>query len=170
MDVWMLGRGRNAEDDLLGIFSALDDLQYRYDWVITDHGMWYGARCPEQVKKRWQWTGLLITGKELTEHLSAGYVWFSTGGVLSAVPPGTKEEAVFRYEPTWEIDCTSPDYAFQTPLTKLEIMCFAGYAWEIVCDAAFSQLVRKKLPKARAPKDFYEQCERQRTIVHGRSL
>ena len=154
MDVWMLDRS-GFKDDLLGLFSALGDLQYRYDWVITDHGMWYGRTCPEAVKRRWQWTGLLMSGRELTEHLAAGYVRFAAGGVLSAVPPGTKEEVLCRYEPTWEIDCTSPDYVFQTPFTKLEIMCFDGYAWEIVCEPAFSQTVRRRLPEAKPPELFY---------------
>ena len=36
--------------------------------------------------QRWQWIGLLMTGRERTAHLSAGYVWFLDGAVLSAVP------------------------------------------------------------------------------------
>ena len=154
MDVWVLRR-EGLQNDLLEIFTALGDLQYRYDWVITDHEMWYGEACPENVKKRWQWTGLLLDGRELTEHLAAGYVRFTTGGVLSAVPLGTEEASVCRCEPTWQVDCASPDYAFQTPFTKLELFCFDGYAWEIVCEPAFSQTVRRCLPEAKTPEEFY---------------
>ena len=28
---------QSLKNDLLDIFSALGDLQYQYDWVITDH-------------------------------------------------------------------------------------------------------------------------------------
>ena len=40
MDVWMLNR-MILPNDLLDIFSALGNLQAQYDWVITDHSMWY---------------------------------------------------------------------------------------------------------------------------------
>ena len=76
--------------DLLDIFSALGDLQYQYDWVITDHDLWYAESCPGEVRRRWQWTGLLMDGTELTAHVSAGHVHFILGGVLSAVPKGTQ--------------------------------------------------------------------------------
>ena len=65
MDVWMLNR-KILPNDLLDIFSALGNLQAQYDWVITNHSMWYGKNCPEAVCKRWQWTGLLMSGRELT--------------------------------------------------------------------------------------------------------
>lgn len=51
MNVWVLSR-EGLQNDLLEIFTALGDLQYRYDWVITGHEMWYGETCPEDVKKR----------------------------------------------------------------------------------------------------------------------
>ena len=35
-----------------------------------------------------------MTGRELTEHLRAGYVWFLEGAVLSAVPLGPREADV----------------------------------------------------------------------------
>lgn len=35
-----------------------------------------------------------MTGRELTEHLRAGCVWFLEGAVLSAVPLGTREADV----------------------------------------------------------------------------
>ena len=47
MDVWMLNR-KILPNDLLDIFSALGNLQAQYDWVITDHSMWYG----KTVRKR----------------------------------------------------------------------------------------------------------------------
>ncbi len=47
MDVWMLNR-KTLPNDLLDIFSALGNLQAQYDWVITDHSMWYG----KTVRKR----------------------------------------------------------------------------------------------------------------------
>ena len=154
MDVWVLNRA-GLQNDLLEIFTALGDLQYRYDWVITDHEMWYSEACPEDVKRRWQWTGLLIDGRELTRDLSEGHVRFASGGILSAVPRGTKQEDVCGFTPTWEADCASLDYAFQTPFTKLEILCCDGYAWEIVCEPAFSQAVRRCLPEAKPPEVFF---------------
>ena len=98
MDFWMIAR-QALKGDLLEIFSALGDLQYQYDWVVTDHDMWYSKHCPEEVRRRWQRTGLLMDGRELTEHLSAGYVRFGWGGVLSAVPRGTRPDQVWNYEP-----------------------------------------------------------------------
>lgn len=77
---------QELKHDLLDIFSALGDLQYQYDWFITDHDLWYTKNCPEEVRRRWQWTGLLMDGTELTAHLSVDYVHFILGGVLSAVP------------------------------------------------------------------------------------
>ena len=114
MDVWMLNR-MILPNDLLDIFSALGNLQAQYDWVITNHSMWYGKNCPEAVCKRWQWTGLLMSGRELTEHLSAGYVWFLDGAVLSAVPLGTREEDVNLYEPVWEVDFARRTTASRRP-------------------------------------------------------
>ena len=51
MDFWMIAR-QELPHDLLDIFSALGDLQYQYDWVITDHDLWYAESCPEEVRKR----------------------------------------------------------------------------------------------------------------------
>ena len=154
MDAWMISR-KELKNDLLDIFSALDDLQYKFDWIISDHDMWYAPNCPEEVKTRWQWTGLLMPGTELTEHYSAGYVWFCFGGVLSAVPKGTKPEQVWDYLPRWEVDFEDPSYQFQTPLTELEIVCYDGYAWLIVCKPELSALIRKYLPQAMPPKEWY---------------
>lgn len=154
MDVWMLSR-QELKNDLLDIFSALDDLQYRFDWIVSDHDIWYSANCPEEVKQRWQWTGLLISGRELTEHYSAQYVWFITGGVLSAVPLGIKLEQVWDYTPGWEMNLLDPDYQFQTPFTEMEIICYDGYAWAIICKPEFSDTIRKCLPQACSPEDFW---------------
>ena len=96
-----------------------------------------------------------MTGRELTEHLRAGCVWFLEGAVLSAVPLGTREADVNLYEPVWDVDFRAPEYRFQTPLTKLELMLFDGYAWVIVCDAAFSETVQRHLPQAQPPDAFF---------------
>ena len=81
MDFWMFDR-RTLKNDLLDLFSALGDLQYRYDWVISDHDIWYAESCPDAVRKRWQWTGLLMDGAELTEHLRSGYVSLSAAAAF----------------------------------------------------------------------------------------
>ena len=94
MDVWMLNR-KILPNDLLDIFSALGNLQAQYDWVITNHSM--------------------MTGRELTEHLRAGCVWFLDGAVLSAVPLGTREEDVNLYEPVWEVDFARRTTASRRP-------------------------------------------------------
>lgn len=155
MDFWMIAR-KDLKNDLLDIFSALGDLQYQYDWVITDHDLWYGETCPDEVKKRWQWTGLLMDGQELTEHLAAGYVRFLVGGVLSAVPRNIQPNWVWNYEPYWEHEkLFSVDYHFQTPLTQLELICYDGYAWLIVCDTDLSEKVHQALPQAKTPGQFY---------------
>ena len=154
MDVWMVSR-KELDNDLLEILSALGELQYQFDWIVSDHDVWYSENCPDEVKKRWQWTGLLISGEELAEHYSAGYVWFCTGGVLSAVPKGTRPELVWDYLPGWEVDFEDPDYQFQTPLTKLEIVCYDGYAWLVVCKPELSTLIREHLPHAMPPKEWY---------------
>jgi len=112
--------------------------------------------CPDEVSKRWQWTGLLMDGQELMEHLSAGYVRFLVGGVLSAVPKGTQPNQVWNYEPYWEHDkLFTSDYEFQTPLTQMELICYDGYAWLIVCDSEFSEKIHQTLPQAKTPKEFY---------------
>ena len=155
MDFWMIAR-QELQNDLLDIFSALDDLQYQYDWVITDHDLWYGEACPDEVKKRWQWTGLLMDGQELTEHLAAGYVHFVVGGVLSAVPKGTQPNQVWNYVPYWENEkLFSEDYQLQTPLTNMELICYDGYAWLIVCDHEFSLKVCQALPQVKEPEAFF---------------
>ncbi len=154
MDVWIISR-KELKNDLLEIFSALGALQYQYDWIISDHDMWYSENCPDEVKKRWQWTGLLMSGEELTEHYSAGYVWFCTGGVLSAVPLGTQLSQVWDYLPSWEMNFEDPNYRFQTPQTQLEIICYDGYAWAIVCDPEFSAVIQDNLPQAKKLNDFH---------------
>ena len=155
MDFWMVAR-QELKNDLLDIFSALGNLQYQYDWVITDHDLWYTENCPENVRKRWQWTGLLMNGKELTEHLSSGYISFMLGGVLSAVPKGTQPCQVWNYVPYWEIEnFDSPAYCFQTPLTQLELICYDGSAWVLICDSNFSKWVKEALIMAKTPSEFY---------------
>lgn len=157
MDFWMIAR-QELPHDLLDIFSALGDLQYQYDWVITDHDLWYAESCPEEVRRRWQCTGLLMDGTELTAHVSAGHVHFILGGVLSAVPKGTQPCEVWNYEPYWEIEkFGSPGYCFQTPLTQLELICYDGYAWVLICKPDFSKQVKKALPMAKTPDEFYPQ-------------
>ena len=147
---------QDLKNDLLEIFSALDDLQYQYDWVITDHDIWYGKNCPDEVRKRWQWTGLLMTGEELTDHLSAGYIHFFAGGVVSAVPKGTKAAEVCHYEPYWANQgLFSAEYQFQTPLTQLELMCYDGYAWLIICEPALSKKICQARPQTKTHDEFY---------------
>lgn len=151
----MLSR-QSLKNDLLDIFSALGDLQYQYDWVITDHEIWYTEGCPEAIRKRWQWTGLLMDGAELTRHLRAGYIYFIGGGILSAVPKGTKEEKINRYTPYWEhADLFTPNYHFQTPLTQLEIICYDG-DWLIVCEPSFSKYVCCALPQVQPPENYFK--------------
>ena len=169
MDVWMISR-KELKNDLLDIFAALDHLQYKYDWVVSNHDMWYGPGCPEEVKTRWQWDGLLISGEDLTEHCSKGYVTFCFGAVLSAVPLGTKQEQVWNYVPGWEVDFEDPDYQFQTPLTELEIVCYDGYAWLIVCKPELSALSRERLPQAMPPKQWYSVHTQNRTDEQGNRM
>ena len=154
MDFWMIARN-DLENDLLGIFRALDDLQYKFDWVLTDHDVWFGRKCPEEVRERWEWSGLLLSGKELTEHCSSGYVTFVFNGVLSAVPLGTKPEQVCIYEPYWEIDFDDTDYQFQTPFTEMEIICYDGGVWVIICKPEYSNTIRTHLPKACSPQEYF---------------
>ena len=157
MDFWMIAR-QDLKNDLLDIFSALDNLQYQYDWVITDHDLWYAENCPDTVRKRWQWTGLLMDGVEFTEHLKAGYIRFCFGAVLSAVPLGARPDQVWEYVPYWEIEqFGSPDYQFQTPLTRLELICYDGYAWVIICEPGFSKSICRALPQAKTPEEFYSE-------------
>ncbi len=155
MDAWIFSRN-DCPNDLLGIFSALGDLQYQYDWVISDTGLYFMPDTPDEVRRRWSWTGLLMGGQELTEHLTAGYVHFVFGGILSAVPKGTRPEQVWNYTPSWEVDFESPDYRFQTPLTQLEIINHDGNGWVIVCGPEFSAKVRSALPKAKTFQAYYE--------------
>ena len=117
MDFGMLSRN-DLSNDRMDIFAALDDIQYQYDWVISNTGLYFSPDVPAQVRKRWSWTGLLMTGQELTQHLTSGYVYFVSGGILSAVPKGTRSEQVWDYVLCWEVEnFGSPDYHFQMPLT-----------------------------------------------------
>lgn len=157
MDFWMLER-QNLPGDLPDVFTALGDLQHRYDWVISDHDLYFAPNTPDTVRERWSWTGLLMGGRELTEHLTAGYVTFVTGGILSAVPKGTLPEQVREYVPCWEIkNFGSSDYCFQTPYTQMELICYDGYAWVIVCQPEMTPRVQKAFPQAKAPDDFYKE-------------
>ena len=166
MDVWMISR-KELKNDLLEIFAALDDIQYKYDWIVSDHAaMWYNPWCPEEISSRWNWNALLISGEEMTEHLRKEYISFGFGGVLSAVPLDTKPEQVWDYVPGWEEDFEAPDYRFQTPLTELEIICYDGYAWIIVCKPELSAQIKERFPKALPPKEWYPahtqtQCDEQ---------
>lgn len=156
MDFWMLAR-RDLPGDLLDIFTTLGDLQYQYDWVISDHDLYFAPNTPEEVCRRWSWTGLLTDGRELTKHLSSGDVFFWSGGVLSAVPKGTQPEQVWDYEPGWDIsELGSPDYRFQTPLTQMEIICYDGYAWLIICQPGMMPRIQKVFPQVKVPGDFYK--------------
>ena len=153
MDVWALKR-TSLPRDLLTVLAALGDLQYRYDWVISDTDIYYRPDTPQEVKERWGWTGLLMDGAELTRHLESGYLNLISGA-FSAVPVGTRPEAVWNYLPGWEVDFCSPGYTFQTPLTQLELFCYDGYACVLVCPAAFSAGLRQMLPTALPAEEFF---------------
>lgn len=123
---------------------------------MTDHDLWHVENCPEEVRRRWQWTGLRMDGTELTAHLSAGCICFLLGGVLSAVPKGTQPCEVWTYEPYWKIEqFGSPEYRFQTPGPQLEPICYDGYAWFLICTSDFSKRVNDALPMAKTPEEFY---------------
>ena len=154
MDIWMISR-KELKNDLLDLFAALDDIQYQYDWIVSDHNMWYSPGCPEEVSNRWNWNALLISGKDMTEHLRKVYLSFSFGGILSAVPLGTKPEQAWDYVPGWEENFEDPSYQFQTPLTELEIICYDGYAWMIICKPELSARIQERLPLAMPPKEWY---------------
>lgn len=163
MDCWMISRS-DLKNDLMEIFVALDDLQDQYDWIISDHDIFYSKECPESVRQRWQWTALLMRGEELTSHLESRYVGFMVGAVLSAVPKGTKPEQVWDYIPGWEEDFSNPAYEFQTPLTEMELVCYDGYAWIIVCKPEFSSKVLQALPQAKTEEEFYKHMRQTRKI------
>ena len=166
MDFWMIER-KHLKVDLLEIFSALDNIQYKYDWIISNADIFYPQleNTPKEIKDRWNRSALLVSGQELTDRLSNDYIHFLTGGVLSAVPLGTKVEQVNKYVPHWEIEnFDSPDYQFQTPLTQLEILCYDGYAWVIICESDFSEFVKEKLPLAQKPDDYYRSLQKQTAI------
>ena len=157
MDFWMLSRD-TLSNDLMDIFSALHDIQYQCDWVVSDMNLYFSPDAPDEVRKRWSWTGLLMTGQELTKHLISGYVFFAFGGILSTVPKGTRLRQVWNYVPCWEIEnFGSPDYHFQTPLKQLEIVCYDGYAWCIICEPEMSPDILKVLPQVKTPDDFYNE-------------
>ena len=159
MDFWMLARNE-LPNDLMDIFSALGDLQYQYDWIISDHDLYFAPDTPDSVRERWSWTGLLMDGQELTRHLSSGYVHFVAGGILSAVPKGTIGWQVREYLPGWEIDqFGDPDYCFQTPLTQLEVLCYDGYAWCIICKPEMSPEIKRALPNTKSPDEFYRSMQ-----------
>ena len=101
-----------------------------------------------------------MDGQELTRHLSSGYVRFAAGGILSAVPKGTIGWQVREYLPGWEIDqFGDSDYHFQTPLTQLEILCYDGYAWVIICEPDMSPKIRQAFPFAKTPDEFYRSMQ-----------
>ena len=151
----MLARSE-LPNDLMDIFSPLDDIQYQYDWVISDTDLYFAPDISEEVRKRWFWTGLLMDGQELTEQLSFGYVCFVAGGILSAVPKGTSGWQVRKYLPCWEIEkFGDPGYRFQTPLTQLEIICYDGYVWCVICKPEMPPVIQRALPNAKTPDKFY---------------
>ena len=47
------------------------------------------------------------------------------------------------------VDC------LRMPLTQLELFCYDGYAWAIVCQHSFSERVKEALPQAKDPDAFY---------------
>jgi hypothetical protein len=75
--------------------------------------------------------------------------------VFFAVPLGTQAEQVWDYVPAWEIkNFGVPDYQFQTPLTELEITCYDGSAWVVICRPEFSERIQKCLPQAKRRGEF----------------
>ncbi len=92
MDYWIIDRAE-LPGDLLDVFSALNGILERYDWVVSGTDLWFGSNATEEVRRRWGWTGLLMEGRELLGYLRSGSVRILSG-VLSAVPRGTGVEAV----------------------------------------------------------------------------
>ncbi len=155
MDYWMIDRAE-LPGDLPDVFSALNGILERYNWVVSGTDLWFGPNATEEVRRRWGWTGLLMEGRELLGYLQDGSVRILSG-VLSAVPRRTRAEAVRDYAPSWEDKgLFSPEYRFQTPLTQMEIICYDGWAIVIVCEEAMSRTVRTALPMAKRTVDFDE--------------
>ena len=51
MDFWILS-GKELPNDLMDIFSALGEIQYQYDWVISDHDVYFAPHTPDAVRER----------------------------------------------------------------------------------------------------------------------
>lgn len=43
------------------------------------------------------------------------------------------------------------------PLTRLELICYDGYAWSMICKPDFAKQVKKALPMAKTPEEFFLQ-------------
>ncbi len=43
------------------------------------------------------------------------------------------------------------------PLTRLELICYDGYAWVLICKPDFSKQVKRTFPMAKTPEEFYSQ-------------
>ena len=43
------------------------------------------------------------------------------------------------------------------PLTRLELICYDGYAWVLICNPDFSKQVKRTFPMAKTPEEFYLQ-------------
>ena len=119
----VIDKGERYFTFLGSIFSSIDNIQKKYNWLITGHECYPQiTKYDEMLSKEWCW----VTGEELTEMIeNENFQWI--WGVFSAFPKEITKEEVLKYklpkadgnEKIWQ----NP-ISIQHPLSIMEIIAW----------------------------------------------
>lgn len=119
-----------GDSDLAAVFDAIGNEQKNYNWVVTDDDFF---TLEEPLHRRFSWTGVFLTGDELTGLCVPNRRITFISAVLSAYPKEIPVRELQTYElPEWE----SPRYwqdelKLLNPRAVMELVPYDG------CDLLF---------------------------------
>ncbi len=115
-----------GSSDLAAVFKAIGNKQKNYNWVVTDHDLF---TWEEPLRRRFAWTGVFLSGDELTGlYIPRCRITFFSA-VLSAYPKEIPIRELRQYPlPEWESRryCQNKP-ALLNPRAVIELVFYDGY-------------------------------------------
>lgn len=115
--------------DLSAVFAAIGGEQENFNWLISDHDF---LTRDETLRRQFSWTGVFLTGEELTALFCPGGRISLISAVLSAFPKEVTPFEIQKYDlPGWESKIYwQDDLALQNPLAQMELVLYDG--WQLL--------------------------------------
>lgn len=125
-----IGRRYLGQNDFAAIFDAIQNEQKNYNWVVTDLDFF---TWEDSLRQKFSWTGVFLTGEELTALCEPEPRVTFISGVLSAYPKEISIRELQTYDlPEWESPIYwQDDLTLQNSNAVIEIVPYDG------CDLLF---------------------------------